>query len=105
MGANIRFQDQYDNTALDRALFEEHADVVSLIKRRLGNEELERRRAIQARVVGKLASLVDFEKPGTNSFFYKMGQGLRKSCTFEEFQESFPDASEQNYHFFLGGCN
>ena len=101
---NVHQKNNHKHTALITARLEGHEEVAQLLMCRMVYNKIKLRRAIQARVIGTFASFTDFEKPGTNTFFYNMGIGLKTSCSFEELQESFPDITQQNYHFFIEGC-
>ena len=65
---------------------------------------MDRRRNIQATIIGVWTSQVKFEKQGTNTFFFNMGLALQDSCSLEKFKLDFPNSTQQNFHFFNEGC-
>ena len=99
-GANVNERDNDGWTALIFASDCGHTEVVRLLRWWMVYREVIHRRALCARVIGKWAYHADVDAPGTNSTFHRMGQ-VMPHCSFDQFKENFPDASEENYRFFV----
>ena len=94
----------WGHTALMYASLKGHVGIVRLITRYILLERVKAHRYKMFKTVHAWQGNVDAGKPGSNVFFFNMGQAIGQPCSLEELREDYPDCSVQNHKFYLEGA-
>lgn len=100
-GADITITDIYGRTAISHA---SNTPVRRLLICRLVCRAIRDRRYAQFKVIRHWVSFKNLYSPSSNQMFYEMGTQLRIKQSFLELQQDVPHLSEQNYAFYINGC-
>ena len=102
--SNPRHADDLGNTVLIIASREGHVEIVRIITRCMILERVRERRYKMFKAIRLWQQSVDSGKPGSNVFFYNMGQAIGQMiglCSLEELREYYPDCSVENYESYI----